>query len=100
MATQETTKVGKRGVVVIPASLRRRYGFEDGSLVIAEGREDGILLRRAAAFPVEVYTPERKAEFLLSTALTKKDYAEAKKAVLEMGLNPDEIEHAAPDGKK
>ena len=29
----ETSKVGKRGVFTIPASLRKRFGFEDGSLV-------------------------------------------------------------------
>ena len=58
----ETSKVGKRGTVVIPATLRRRFGIEEGSLVIAEEREDGILIRPAVVLSVEVYTPERKAE--------------------------------------
>ncbi len=43
MASLETSKIGKRGVVVIPAPLRRRFGLTEGSLVIAEEREDGIL---------------------------------------------------------
>ena len=39
--TQITSRVGKRGTVVIPAALRRRYGIEEGSLIIAEDREEG-----------------------------------------------------------
>ena len=57
----EPSKVGKRGTVVIPAALRRRYGIKEGAMVIAEGREDGVLIRPAVILPVEVYTPERKA---------------------------------------
>ena len=47
----ETGKVGKRGVITLPASQRKRFGLEDGSLFISEEREDGILLRPALAFP-------------------------------------------------
>ena len=67
------SKVGKRGAVVIPAPLRRRLGLDEGSLVIAEAREDGVLIRPAVAVPVEIYTPERRAEFLLSNAVDEKD---------------------------
>ena len=62
-----TTKIGKRGAVVIPAGLRRKYGFEEGSLVVAEAREEGVLLRPAVTLPLERYSPERKAEFLLNS---------------------------------
>ena len=95
MAT-EMSKVGKRGAVVIPASLRRRFGIKEGSLVIAEEREGGVLIRPAAAFPIEMYTPERRAEFLLSNAVDAKDYARAKKEVRKMGLDPNEIPHYKP----
>ena len=67
----ETTKVGRRGAVVIPAAIRRSYGFEEGSLVIMEARSEGVLLRPVVTLPVEIYTPERKAEFLLK----QHDYA-------------------------
>ena len=89
----ETSKVGKRGAVVIPASLRRRFGITEGSLVIAEERAEGVLIRPAAAFPLEVYTPERQAEFLLSNAVDSKDYARAKEAVRKMGLDVRKIPH-------
>jgi AbrB family looped-hinge helix DNA binding protein len=56
----ETSKVGKRGAIVVPARLRRKLGIEEGSLVIAEAREDGILIRSAVAYPVEIYTAGTK----------------------------------------
>jgi len=79
----ETTKVGRRGTVVIPAPIRRSYGFEEGSLVIMEAR---------------LYTPERKAEFLLNNTITPEDYAAAVKEVRRMGLNPKKIPHKKPEG--
>ena len=90
---QSTTRVGKRGTVVIPAGLRRRFGIKEGSLVIAEDREEGILIRPAVAVPLESYTPERRAEFLLSGAVDEEDYARAKGEVRKMWLDPDTILH-------
>ena len=95
MAT-EMSKVGKRGAVVIPASLRRRFGIKEGSLVIAEGRAEGVLIRPAAAFPIKMYAPERQAEFLLSNAVDAKDYVRAKEEVRKMGLDPGKIPHHKP----
>ncbi|MBW1921372.1 MAG: AbrB/MazE/SpoVT family DNA-binding domain-containing protein [Deltaproteobacteria bacterium] len=94
----ETTKVGRRGTVVIPAPIRRSYGFEEGSLVIMEARSEGVLLRPVVALPVEIYTPERKAEFLLNNTITPEDYAAAVKEVRRMGLNPKKIPHKKPEG--
>jgi AbrB family looped-hinge helix DNA binding protein len=95
---KETTKVGKRGAVVIPAGLRRKYGFEEGSLVVAEPRAEGVLLRPVVTLPVEIYTPERKAEFLLNNAITREDYEWAVKEVRKLGLDPKTIPHERPKG--
>src|SRR5215472_11128192 len=88
----ETSKVGKRGTVVVPARLRRKFGIEEGQLVLAEERPDGILIRPAVALPVEIYTPERKAEFLLSNAVDPVDYRNAagssEKDGARVGKNP------------
>ena len=92
----ETSKVGKRGTVVVPARLRRKFGIEEGRLVIAEERPDGILIRPAVALPVEIYTPERKAEFLLSNAVDAEDYRAAVAEVKKMGLEPASIPHHKP----
>ncbi|HTF24479.1 MAG TPA: AbrB/MazE/SpoVT family DNA-binding domain-containing protein [Candidatus Limnocylindria bacterium] len=92
----ESAKVGKRGAIVVPAKLRRRFGIEEGTVVTAEEREDGILIRPAVVVPIERYTPERKAEFLLSNATTRADYRKARKEVQKLGIDPDSIPHRRP----
>ena len=91
-----TIKVGRRGTVVVPAELRREYGLEEGSLIIAEGRADGVLLRPAKAVPIEIYPPERRAEFLLTNAVDADDYRQAVAEVRKMGYDPSEIAHTPP----
>lgn len=93
----EAARVGKRGAIIVPARLRKRFGIEEGSLVIAEEKDDGILLRPAVVVPVERYTPERKAEFLLSNAVDAAEYREARKEVRKLGLDPDTIPHQPPE---
>lgn len=90
------SKVGRRGTVVLPAKLRRRLGIEEGSFVVAEEREDGILIRPATVLPVEIYSPERKAEFLLNNAVDAEDYRRARAEVKRLGLDPDRIKHHRP----
>ena len=92
----EASKVGKRGAVVIPAKLRKRFGIQEGTLVIAEARDDGILIRPAVALPLEVYSPERVAEFLLTNAVDAKDYKDALVRVKALGLDPGSIPHVKP----
>lgn len=89
-------RIGKRGTVVIPVEFRRRLGLEEGSLVLFEGAADGVKIRPAVAVPLEVYTPERKAGFLLENAVDKQDYARAVKEVKKLGLDPAKIPHKRP----
>jgi AbrB family looped-hinge helix DNA binding protein len=98
MASIEVGKVGKRGAVVIPAKLRKRFGITEGSFVVAEEREDGILIRPAVVIPYERYTLERRAEFLLSAAVDAEDYADSVEEVRRMGLDPEKIGHHKPPG--
>jgi AbrB family looped-hinge helix DNA binding protein len=95
----ETARIGKRGTIVIPAALRQKYGFEEGSQIIVEPVPEGVLLRPVVMLPIEIYTPERKAEFLLNNAITPDDYAASVGQVREMGLDPEQIPHRKP-GKK
>jgi bifunctional DNA-binding transcriptional regulator/antitoxin component of YhaV-PrlF toxin-antitoxin module len=77
---QATGKVGKGGAVIIPPRLRRRFGLEQG------------------AIPLEMYSTERRAEFLLNNAVDAESYAEALAEVRNMGLDPDKIPHQKPPG--
>jgi len=95
----DITKVGKRGTVVIPAALRKKYGFEEGSQLIVEALPDGVFLRPVVTLPVEIYTPERKAEFLLNSTITPEEYSLAVKKVRNMGLDPETIPHTKPENK-
>jgi AbrB family looped-hinge helix DNA binding protein len=98
VAAAEPSRVGKRGSIVIPAALRKRYGIEEGSYVVAEPHEGGVLIRPAVVLPIEIYTPERKAQFLLSNAVDAADYAAAVAEVRKMGLDPKSIPHYKPPG--
>jgi hypothetical protein len=44
---------------------------------------------------VERYTPERKAEFLLSNAVDDADYRKARKTIRKLGIDPGSIPHAS-----
>ena len=96
MSIAESSRIGRRGTLVIPAALRRRFGLDEGSEVIAEETPDGILIRPAVTLPVEIYSPERRAEFLLGNAVGEEDYQQARQAVEAMGLDPDAIPHERP----
>ena len=50
----QTVRIGKRGTIVIPAKMRKRYRLEEGGVLLTEEREDGIFLRPAVTTPVEV----------------------------------------------
>src|SRR5216683_1617819 len=78
------TRIGRRGTVVIPAKLRRRFGLEEGSFAVAEERAEGVLIRPAG--------------FLLNNAVSAADYRRARAEVRRMGLDPDAIDHVKPPG--
>ena len=91
-ATQ--VQVNREGSILLPDALRQRFGLREGSVVIAEEWAEGILLRPADL--VEMYKPERKAEFLLGNATTPEEYVQAVAEVRRMGLDPDRIDHFRP----
>jgi AbrB family looped-hinge helix DNA binding protein len=53
-AVQYSGHIGRRGTIVLPSSVRKRYGLQDGSLFISEEREDGVLIRPATATPIDL----------------------------------------------
>jgi|688.fasta_scaffold179862_2 bifunctional DNA-binding transcriptional regulator/antitoxin component of YhaV-PrlF toxin-antitoxin module len=94
MTLQTTTKIGKRGNLVIPRNFRKITNLKEDDLILIGIDESGkITIEPAIALPAQTYTLEQKAEFLLSNAVDDDDYKKAKKEVARMGLNPDKIKH-------
>jgi AbrB family looped-hinge helix DNA binding protein len=58
-----TVIVNGRGVVTLPAKLRRSLGIKADDRLIAEATPEGLLLRPAVTLPIEIYTDKRIAEF-------------------------------------
>jgi hypothetical protein len=76
--------------------VRRKYALEEGALLIVEEREEGVMLRPAAAYPVEMYPPARVAEFLLNNAVDADDYRQAVKEVRRLGIDPATVPRRKP----
>jgi antitoxin PrlF len=75
-----TLTLTSRGVVTLPAKLRRALGLKADDQLIAETTPEGLLLRPAVTLPVEIYSEKRILEF---------DEAEADLAkVLSRGRHP------------
>ena len=50
----------------------------------------------ADRMPIEEYSAERKAEFLLSNAVDEVDYAWAVREVRKLGIDPEAMPHERP----
>ena len=75
---------------------RKRVATRAAQLLSAAQNEAGPLTQPTLAGTVEKYSMKRKAELLLSTATTRKDYQQARKAVQRLGVDPDTIPHRRP----
>ncbi|WIG56265.1 MAG: hypothetical protein OJF61_002053 [Rhodanobacteraceae bacterium] len=60
---QTALTVSSRGVVTLPAKLRRQMGLKPDDQLIAETTPEGLLLRPAVTLPVESYDAARIREF-------------------------------------
>ena len=54
-------QINSRGTMTIPKQLRDRFGL--GRQAILEETADGLVIRPAATYPVEIYSEERLKEF-------------------------------------
>ena len=58
-----TVTLTSRGVLTLPAKLRRALGLRADDQLIAETTPEGLLLRPAVTLPVEIYSGKRIREF-------------------------------------
>jgi len=69
--------INSRGVVTLPAKLRRATGIRPDDQMIVETTPEGLLLRPAVTLPIEIYSEARLKEFVeaeadLEKALTRR----------------------------
>ncbi|MDO8620471.1 MAG: AbrB/MazE/SpoVT family DNA-binding domain-containing protein [bacterium] len=55
--------INERGTLTLPKEMRTRLGIKGEGQIIAEETAEGIVLKAGVAFPIEMYTDERIAEF-------------------------------------
>jgi AbrB family looped-hinge helix DNA binding protein len=67
-----TIQINSRGNLTLPKKIRKMLGIENGGVVMAESSGQGILLKPAMAFPIEMYSDSRVAEFDEADAALKK----------------------------
>ena len=58
-----TLQVNERGSLTLPKLLRKKLGIERGGVVMAELSTEGLVLKPAVSFPIELYSNERVEEF-------------------------------------
>lgn len=75
-----TLTVTSRGVVTLPAKLRRALGLKADDQLIAETTPEGLLLRPAVTLPVEIYSEKRMREFDEAEAELEKVLRQKKKS--------------------
>jgi AbrB family looped-hinge helix DNA binding protein len=56
-------QVNARGIITLPKEIRKALGLDKGGVVMAEQRDGGVMLMPAVAYPIEIYSDDRVAEF-------------------------------------
>ncbi len=76
-------KMGKKGYVIIPKIIREKYGFKEDGYILAELREDGVLLKPVPSIDDLRGYFKKHAEKLRSLKITSPKLGELKGACLE-----------------
>ncbi|MBI5398232.1 AbrB/MazE/SpoVT family DNA-binding domain-containing protein, partial [Candidatus Woesearchaeota archaeon] len=58
----ETIKVSSRGQIVIPESVRKRFGIKEGSKLVLRERGQKLILEKEQDFEKEIETLESQQE--------------------------------------
>jgi AbrB family looped-hinge helix DNA binding protein len=60
----DTVKLGRNGQLSLPRAVMKRLHLQGNETLLLDVSDDGVIrLRPAAVLPIEMYTPERIAEF-------------------------------------
>jgi len=56
-------QINARGTLTLPKFVRKALGVGGGGVVMLDFRDNAVVLQPAVAFPIEMYTDARIAEF-------------------------------------
>lgn len=78
----DTVRLGRNGQLSLPRSVMKRLHLRGNETLLLDVSEDGVIqLRPAAVLPIEMYTPERIAEFERESEVDADTRAAARKEV-------------------
>lgn len=55
--------VSSRGQLTLPSEIRKKYGIEEGSVLVAEDRNGEIILKPASVMEVDYYSDQQIEEW-------------------------------------
>lgn len=61
---KNTLIVSSRGQLTLPSEIRKKYGIEEGSILVAEDRNGEIVLKPAAVMEIEYYSDRQVQEWV------------------------------------
>jgi antitoxin PrlF len=65
--------LSSRGQITLPAEFRKKYGFDEGSVIIAEDRGGEIVLKPAAVYEVQYYLDQNIERYVLNDSFKSED---------------------------
>ncbi len=58
--------MSSRGQITLPSEIRKKYGMNEGSVLVAEDRNGEIVLKPAAVYEIDYYTDEQIKEWVVA----------------------------------
>ena len=78
----DTVRLGRNGQLSLPRSVMKRLHLRGNETLLLDVTDDGVIrLRPAAVLPIEMYTPERIAEFERESEVDAETRAAVRKTV-------------------
>jgi AbrB family looped-hinge helix DNA binding protein len=84
-------KLGKRGTLVLPAQVRKRFGLDDGAMLNLEMRANEIAISPGYPEP-PLWSDEERCYFILINSMTKEEWDRNIPDVLALGIDPTKID--------
>jgi AbrB family looped-hinge helix DNA binding protein len=75
--------MSSRGQITLPSEIRKKYGMDEGSVLVAEDRNGEIILKPAAVYEVDYYTDAQIKEWAAEDAYKNNKEREETRAKLK-----------------